>query len=70
MAKTTAYKLELSKLEKRRSCASMRPRHTVHPVHKKARVLPGGLSTRNDFQINIRLPTPQIWSEHSTRVSP
>ncbi len=23
--------------ERHRSCASMRPRHTVHPVHKKPR---------------------------------
>ncbi|WP_293725412.1 hypothetical protein, partial [Thiolapillus sp.] len=26
-------------LEMRRSCASLRPRHTVHPVHKKTGIL-------------------------------
>jgi len=49
-AKNDRTKIRAIQTGKRRSLPSMASRNTVHPVHKKARVLPGGLSTRNDFQ--------------------
>ncbi len=36
----------------RRSCASLRPRHTVHPVHKKAGLRSGGLLSLLHFSVN------------------